>query len=327
MYSSHEYAGLEDMAAMLGLVSACWRRDWPYNRFHIGDVYWGLGTQREETPQQSCPNIRLWTAEGGETVGFAWLEEADAGDVLIGSDHRQREIEEEMLDWIEERHQASVSQKESMTSLQISGYQDLQWQRLLEELGYVREDRVYGFPHFWRSLDTIEQQAPPDGVVVRSVGGEQEATKRTMLQRAAFAALDFQVPGQAIGPRLSMPDQAEIERRTRVYKNVMRLSGYHRELDIVAVTVDGEFVACCTCWLDSKNRVGEFEPVGCHPSFRRRGLARAVMNEGLRRLKSLGAESAVVYTNPYNLPAIRLYESCGFKLLFSNPVYRKTFVV
>lgn len=212
-----------------------------------------------------------------------------------------------------------------MTSLQIGCYQDQQWQRLLEERGYVCDNRVDGIPHFGRSLDTIRQQAPPDGMVVRSVDGEQEATKRTMLQRAAFAALDFQMPAQTSGRELSVPDEAEVNRRTRIYKNVMRLPGYRRDLDIVAVTVEREFVACCTCWLDTENRVGEFEPVGCHPNFRRRGLAQAVMNEGLRRLKSLGAESAVVYTNPHNLPAIRLYESCGFKLLFSNPVYRKSF--
>ena len=59
MYYSHEYAGLEDMDAMLGLVSASWRRDGLHNRFHIGDVYRFLGTQREETPDLTCSSIRL----------------------------------------------------------------------------------------------------------------------------------------------------------------------------------------------------------------------------------------------------------------------------
>ena len=52
---------------------------------------------------------------------------------------------------------------------------------------------------------------------------------------------------------------------------------------------------------------------------------KVVTYEGLRRLKALGAESAVVGTNPFNLPAIRLYESCAFKWVFSDPVYRNTF--
>lgn len=316
------------MAAMLGLVSASWRREGLHNRFHMGDVYWFLGTQREETPDQTCPNIRLWSAQNGETIGFAWLEGDDTGDVLVHPDHRHLGIEEEMLDWMEERHRASARQQGGVTSFQTGGYEDSRWQRLLTERGYVHDGRVEGAPHFWRSLDNIEQQAPVAGIEVRSVAGEHEATPRTLVQRAAFATLDFEMPGllnQADRPAVTVPDNAEIDRRTKIYKNVMKMPGYRQDLDIVAVTGDGEFAACCTCWLDSENRVGEFEPVGCHPDFRRRGLMRAIMYEGLRRLKALGAESAVVMTNPFNLPAIRLYESCGFELVFSDPVYRKTF--
>ena len=69
MYHSHEYAGLDDMAALLGLVSASWRRDGPRNRFHIGDVYWFLGLGREETPDQPHPQIRLWTDANGDSRG------------------------------------------------------------------------------------------------------------------------------------------------------------------------------------------------------------------------------------------------------------------
>ncbi|MDA0987630.1 MAG: GNAT family N-acetyltransferase [Chloroflexi bacterium] len=124
MYYTHKYAGLDDMAAMLGLVSESWRRDGPHNRFHIGDVYWFLGTQREETPDQPCSDIRLWSAQNGETIGFAWLEDAEAGDVLVHPDYRHLGIEEEMLDWIEERHRASGQQSEGETSVQIGGYED-----------------------------------------------------------------------------------------------------------------------------------------------------------------------------------------------------------
>ena len=325
MYHSHEYAGLDDMASLLGLVSACWRRDGPRNRFHIGDVYWFLGLGREETPDQPHPQIRLWTDANGGPAGFAWLDGPESGDIVVHPEHRRRGIEEEMLEWLEKRHRQDAVPHEGKTGLEIGGYLDPSWQRLLEERGFVRDDRVEGVPHFRRSLDALEPSAPLNGFVIRSVVGEHEATKRAMVQREAFANLDFQMPGQVEGHRSTAPDKAEIDRRTRVYKNVMRLPGYRMDLDLVAVTGGGEFAACCTCWLDSENRVGEFEPVGCHPDFRRMGLTRAVMFEGLRRLKALGAESAVVETNPFNLPAIRLYESCGFTLVFSDPLYRKTF--
>ncbi|MDA0987629.1 MAG: GNAT family N-acetyltransferase [Chloroflexi bacterium] len=198
----------------------------------------------------------------------------------------------------------------------------------MTEHGYVRDDRIKGEPHFWRLLDDVEQETPVAEIEIRSVAGEHEATPRTLVQRAAFATLDFEMPGlpdQADRLAVVMPDQAEIDHRTRIYRNVMKLPIYRQDLDIVAVTDDGEFAACCTCWLDSENNVAEFEPVGSLPSFRRRGIMRAVMNEGLRRLKAMGVKTAVVRTNPFNLPSIRLYESCGFELVFSDPVYRKTF--
>ncbi len=316
------------MTAMLMLVSESWQRDGAHNRFHIGDVYWNLGTQREETLDQPYPNICLWNAQNGETLGFAWIEGYEAGDVLIHPDHRHRGMEEDMLEWLEERHRVIARQSEGETSMQIGGYQDSRWQELLIKHGYVRDDRIEGEPHFSRMLDDVEQQSPLTGIELRSVAGEHEATERTMIQREAFATLDFELPGlpeQSERPVVAVLTGAEIDRRTRIYKNVMKLPGYRQDLDIVAVTEEGEFAACCTCWIDSKNSVAEFEPVGCLPKFRRRGIMRALTNEALLRLKALGVTSVVVKTNPFNLPAIRLYESCGFELVFSDPAYRKTF--
>jgi mycothiol synthase len=65
-------------------------------------------------------------------------------------------------------------------------------------------------------------------------------------------------------------------------------------------------------WLDPINRVGNFEPVGTHPDFQRRGLGQAVMVEGLRRLQAWGMTKAMVGTGAKNVPAIRLYEDVGF---------------
>ena len=45
----------------------------------------------------------------------------------------------------------------------------------------------------------------------------------------------------------------------------------------------------------------------------------------MRRLRSLGAEAAVVSTHPLNAPAMGLYLSCGFEPVFYDPLYRKTY--
>ena len=325
MYTSHEYSGLLDLDSMLSLVSTSWKHDWPRNRFHVGDVWWFVGLGREETPDIPHPSIRLWTGDDGTVVGFAWLDGPDSGDVLVHADHRRRGIEEEMLVWLEETHRLQAAPEGGASTLETGSYENPHWQALLEARGFRHDDSVKGVPLFWRSLDALEPSAPPEGFVVREVAGEHEATARTMVQREAFANLDFDMPGRPASRRAPAAETAEIERRTRIYRNIMRLPGYRRELDIVVEAANGDFAVCCTCWLDSENRVGEFEPVGCHPDFRQRGLTRAAMLEGMRRLRSLGAEAAVVSTHPLNVPAMGLYQSCGFEAVFYDPLYRKTF--
>ena len=325
MHRSHDYAGLSDLHAMAGLASAAWKHDWPRNRFHVGDVWWLLGHGRVEPPDTPNQSIRLWAGEDGAPVGFALLDGPDSGDVLVHPDHRRRGIEEEMLAWLEQRHRLEAAPGGGESALETGSYGNPHWQALLEAYGFRHDDSVQGVPHYQRSLDALEPSAPPEGFVVREVGGEHEATARTMAQREAFANLDFAMPGREIGRRAPAADAAETARRTRVYTNVMRLAGYRRELDIVVVAANGEVAACCTCWLDADNLVGEFEPVGCHPDYRRLGLTRAAMLEGMRRLRSLGAEAAVVSTHPLNTPAMRLYESCGFQPVFHDPLYRKAY--
>ena len=325
MYDSHDYAGLPDLHAMLRLVSAAWKHDWPRNRFHVGDVWWLLGHGREETPDQANPSIRLWAGEDGAPVGFALLDGPGSGDALVHPGHRRRGIEEDVLAWLEERHRWEAAPRGGASTLETGGYGNPHWQGLLEARGFRLDGSVQGTPHYWRTLDALPPSAPPDGFVVREVAGEHEATARTMAQREAFANLDFDMPGRPAGRRAPQADDAMISLRTRVYSNVMRLEGYRRELDIVVVAANGDVAACCTCWLDEDNRVGEFEPVGCHPDYRRLGLTRAAMLEGMRRLRSLGAEAAVVSTHPLNAPAMRLYESCGFTAVFHDPLYRKTY--
>jgi ribosomal protein S18 acetylase RimI-like enzyme len=79
------------------------------------------------------------------------------------------------------------------------------------------------------------------------------------------------------------------------------------------VAPDGGLAAYCICWYDPISRSGEFEPVGARPTYRRQGYGRAVVIEGLRRLRALGAETAIVFSHGGETPANRLYAACGFR--------------
>jgi GNAT superfamily N-acetyltransferase len=79
------------------------------------------------------------------------------------------------------------------------------------------------------------------------------------------------------------------------YRNVMTAWPYRGRLDWVVEAPDGRFAAQCLVWLDEHNAVGELEPVGTLPEFRRRGLARTVCLAALHAARDAGARKAVVY--------------------------------
>ena len=78
------------------------------------------------------------------------------------------------------------------------------------------------------------------------------------------------------------------------YHNIQRCPLYRRDLDLVAVAPGGEIASFCTLWYDDVTRSAYIEPVATVPEHLRRGLARATITEGLRRLQRLGATRAFV---------------------------------
>jgi ribosomal protein S18 acetylase RimI-like enzyme len=107
------------------------------------------------------------------------------------------------------------------------------------------------------------------------------------------------------------------------YRNLREAAGYMPSLDLVAAGPDSVFGAYCLCWHDPASRTGLFEPLGTSPAHRRLGLGRGVMIEGLRRLRALGTETALVTAFSENRAAAGLYESVGFRTVGREHLYGK----
>ena len=71
--------------------------------------------------------------------------------------------------------------------------------------------------------------------------------------------------------------------------------------------------------------LAQVEPLGSLKEFRRLGLGRAVLLEGLHRLQISGAKNIFVETDNYRDAAFRLYQSVGFEVVQDVLVYRKNY--
>ena len=149
---------------------------------------------------------------------------------------------------------------------------------------------------WWRDLDSpLPGPSVAPGYTIRAMGDRDEYPARSWASWCAFH-----------------PDEPDDEYEGWAwYDNIQSAPLYRRDLDIVAVAPDGEFASFCTVWFDDVTRTGAFEPVGTAPEHQRKGLGRAVMAEGLRRLKHLGATLA--YVGGFTSPANALYEYMGFE--------------
>jgi mycothiol synthase len=237
----------------------------------------------------------------GELIGFAWLEEPDGVVMQVRPALRAHgSVEKEMLGWAAERL-ADPGRNPDGELWTRALLQDTKLDTLLIRLGFERDQDHALKMH--QALDTaIAEPELPEGWTVRPMDGEQELEKRLEIHHAVW-------------PSSRMTTEA--------HRNLREAPGYTPSLDLVAAVPDGAFGAYCLCWHDAASRTGLFEPLGTSPAHRRLGLGRAVMMEGLRRLRALRTETALVTAFSENRAAAGLYESVGFRTLGREHLYGK----
>ncbi len=96
-------------------------------------------------------------------------------------------------------------------------------------------------------------------------------------------------------------------------------SAYHPELDLIAIAPDGVWAAFCFCTLDQGADqqgdllIGDVGVMGVHPSFRRRGLGRALLLTAMQRTQRQGARLLALETENIASPPMQLYQALGFQ--------------
>lgn len=305
--TSRLYETEHDLLDMLDMLMQARAQtgDWRYA--HVGEMLFDFFMVAcHLNPQE---HIRLWRDDAGKLVGYAMLGEDPAFNWQILPAYEWSGIEDEAWEWAEtlvtELHQRDA---ELWGGPMVSGARQDNARRIafLEQHGF-QYCGDFAEVNMLRSLDEPIPESPvPDGFQVRALAEMGETAQRAAAERAVW--LPWTVGN------ISDDD----------YAYFMRLPGYYRDLDVVAVAPDGVIAAYVNGWIDPVNRIGDFGPVGAIPEYRRRGLTRAALLENLRRMKAHGMERVCVSTGISNTAARNLYESVGFRVVNQYLDYVKT---
>jgi mycothiol synthase len=295
LLTSRLYETESDLRQMQGLLMEARSRtnDWHYA--HVAELMWGFFLVTCHLNPQEY--IRLWHDDQGKLVAYAILGEDPSFDCQVLPEYEWSGIEAEALAWAETRVtelRRRDAQKRSGNLVSGARQDDAKRIAFLEQHGF-RYRGEFAEVNMLRSLDEpIPETVLPPGCQVRALEAG-EASDRAEGEREVWLPwTDGNVSGDD-------------------YARLMRLPGYHRDLDVVTVAPDGVIAAFVICWIDLVNRIGNLGDVGARPAYRRRGLTRAVLLEGLRRLRARGMDRVCVSTGVSNTPALRLYESIGFR--------------
>jgi GNAT superfamily N-acetyltransferase len=241
--------------------------------------------------------VFIWETADGQIAAVLNPESGGHAFLQVHPLYRSAELEEEMIEVAEQR--LPISKEDGQRKLFVwADSLDKLRQDILLRRGYAKDDE----PAYQRrraldapitEADSLQAQPSP-GYTVRALGDEEELPARSWASWRAFH-----------------PDEPdENYEGWEWYTHIQQIPTYRRDLDIVAVAPTGESAAFCTVWFDGVTRSGVFEPVGTVPEHQRKGLGKALMHEGLRRLERLGATLA--YVDSYTPAAHALYAAAGF---------------
>jgi len=292
------YAGLDDLQAMKNLLIA--GRNATHNRSyaHPGDLDWWLFYGKRQDDWSAI--ITLWEDEHNELAGWQLFStKACDYDIAIHPALRGTDCEAVMVDWAEAKllPRARAENKPIKTFLYAD---EISLISVLEMRGYQchPELTLFGQP-----LD-VELPTPqlPEGFHFLKTMCPEWVDKRADVHFNAF------------NPSVMTAEK---------YAAFMEAPGYDPELDVVVVAPDGRFAAFAMGWIDDETRSGEFEPVGTRSEMQRKGLGKAALLEGMRRMQARGMNYVTVCTHTTDEGNMAFYPTSGFKIINTIPRYEK----
>jgi len=263
--------------------------------------YWCVSDTNRTDPTWGA-HTQLWETADGQIVGAAVPD--GPGDVAIQIHPHYRALEEEILDWAE-THIAQTLENGRRELIAWAFDWDTERQARLQRRGHTPRSEWFWHNRGRTVSDPVPALPTPEGYIIRSVCPTDADVER-------WVTCTNTTFGQSYTP--------EYHRNFQLYS-----PSHNYDLHLVAEAPDGPFAAFAGLTVDVHNRYAVFEPVGTHPAHRRKGLARFLMFEGIRRLQALDTTDIVYVANWGTSDAGKLYASVGLELEATITAWVKTF--
>jgi ribosomal protein S18 acetylase RimI-like enzyme len=282
MLTQRRASGVDDLRAAVASMSAAWLAGAPHVAATPAAIEWWYALTH---PEPLSDHLRLWY-EGRAPVGWAWHEAPELEThVWTGDADADERVFSAIVD-------AALRERSGEDLAVFAADDDDASIRILRARGFEPEGRRLSQWQWRADGHPPVDVALPHGYRIRAVRGAEEFEARVALHRAAFPA-----------SRLT----------EEKYERLLSVPHYRLDDDLVVEAADGSLAAFTLSWYDPAGRVGELEPVGTHPDHQRRGLSRAIVTEGVRRLFQRGARVVQVYSDRAEPAAEALYPSAGFQ--------------
>jgi len=240
--------------------------------------------------------IGVWEMDG-EIVGVVHPEH-HMGTAYFEIHPEHGELKEGMLGYAEEEI-SGVNDGERSLRVYIND-QDAEFQRLALARGYEKTGGSEPMSHL-PIPDPFPPVPVPEGFQLKSLAEENDLRKLNRVLWRGFGHGD-EPPSDGIEDREFMQSAPN----------------YRKDLNVVVEAPDGNFASYCGMWYEPVNELAYVEPVATDPAYRRLGLGRAAVMEGVRRCGALGAQVACVGT------AMPFYLALGFRQVYDRSAWERS---
>ncbi|MCK4257365.1 MAG: GNAT family N-acetyltransferase [Halanaerobiales bacterium] len=251
--------------------------NWFFSRFENWHYAHNYNIDKRDIDNLS-DKIRLWRNYDGKLVAFC-ISEYSKGDYYIQVHRKYREVEDEVIQWIIDNTTGMIK---------IYAFEEDTYRiEKLKSYGFQCEGHI-GNIYAYDLSKILYQKHLADGFRASTLAELEDFHTFFEAKDAAF------------------PHAGSSKER---FINKSRAPGYYYEWNIITMSPDERCASFCTAWPDFQCNMAEIDPVGTHPDFQQKGLAKAMLVETFQRLKKAGIEMAYIGTGAEPFPANYIYKS------------------